>query len=270
MRRLRSHSLITWASLAFIVVGLLGHLWPSHAQQIALPPAQVHPLPALLQQWQDPQQQGDYFDQVQATSVGHLIWSQFPVQVYIDPPLEPDGNSTWAIQQSQNWHQAVQQAVQEWGQYLPLQVAEQIETADIVVRRIRPALRFLPPGGSGSGQLPMPRARAAETRFEFYRQSLPIGTNSPNRQVLAHRMIIQIRPDQAALSTLATARHELGHALGIWGHSDSPNDALYVSQVGQPPLISGRDINTLKRVYEQPTRLGWPLPSEAVSPLPNK
>ncbi|MFN4955672.1 MAG: peptidase, partial [Aphanizomenon sp.] len=32
---------------------------------------------------------------------------------------------------------------------------------------------------------------------------------------------------------------------------------MYFSQVRNPPFISVRDVNTLKRVYEQPTGLGW-------------
>jgi predicted Zn-dependent protease len=55
----------------------------------------------------------------------------------------------------------------------------------------------------------------------------------------------------------AAARHEFGHALGIWGHSLEETDVMYYSQVGEPPSISARDINTLKRIYQQPTRLGW-------------
>jgi predicted Zn-dependent protease len=34
---------------------------------------------------------------------------------------------------------------------------------------------------------------------------------------------------------------------------------MYFSQVREPPPISARDINTLKRIYQQPTRLGWPV-----------
>jgi len=74
-------------------------------------------------------------------------------------------------------------------------------------------------------------------------------------------MTIYIRPDQAIEYLQAAARHELGHALGIWGHSPQPTDALYASQVRNPAKISARDLNTLKRVYEQPTRLGWEMPS---------
>ncbi|MDY6806095.1 MAG: peptidase, partial [Cyanobacteriota bacterium] len=42
-----------------------------------------------------------------------------------------------------------------------------------------------------------------------------------------------------------------------WGHSEEERDVMYYSQVGSPPPISARDINTLKRIYQQPTRLGW-------------
>jgi len=45
--------------------------------------------------------------------------------------------------------------------------------------------------------------------------------------------------------------------LGIWGHSLLQTDIMYFSQVRKPPFISIRDVNTLKRVYEQPTSLGW-------------
>ena len=51
----------------------------------------------------------------------------------------------------------------------------------------------------------------------------------------------------------------LGHALGIWGHSSDSRDALYGAAVANPPAISPRDRNTLVKIYEQPTRLGWPL-----------
>ncbi|XTZ12993.1 MAG: peptidase, partial [cyanobacterium endosymbiont of Rhopalodia inflata] len=37
-------------------------------------------------------------------------------------------------------------------------------------------------------------------------------------------------------------------------------DALYFSQVRSLSPISVRDVNTLKKIYQQPTRLGWKLP----------
>ena len=70
-------------------------------------------------------------------------------------------------------------------------------------------------------------------------------------------MTVEVSSNFTGVSLLATMRHELGHALGIWGHSPNENDALYYSQVSNPVGISARDINTLKEIYQQPTKLGW-------------
>ena len=42
--------------------------------------------------------------------------------------------------------------------------------------------------------------------------------------------------------------HELGHAIGIWGHSDNPNDIMY-PELGSQTGLSTRDINTINRLY---------------------
>ncbi|MEM1366834.1 MAG: matrixin family metalloprotease, partial [Cyanobacteria bacterium P01_H01_bin.15] len=104
-----------------------------------------------------------------------------------------------------------------------------------------------------TGLYQIPRAQTAETRYEFY-------VSQEKTPKLRHRMTIQIKPGQGELGALSSARHELGHALGIWGHSSDQNDALYFSQTGQTPHISERDIQTLRRIYGESTRLGWPLP----------
>jgi predicted Zn-dependent protease len=46
--------------------------------------------------------------------------------------------------------------------------------------------------------------------------------------------------------------HELGHAIGLWGHSPNPTDIMYTH-----PLVSqlsSRDIQTVRKLYEHPTR----------------
>jgi predicted Zn-dependent protease len=201
------------------------------------PPASFkpHPLPPTLIQWQDNTNSGDYFSQVKPSQVGYLVWSKFPVQVYVEPP------SSINNQQAEAWVNAVVQAVKDWNAYLPLEITKNPEGADITIVRKAPPLRTSPNNK-------IIRARSAQTTYELY-------VNQNN--LLSHRFKILLSPSQVDNYLTAAARHELGHALGIWGHSPLQSDALYFSQVRNPPPISSRDVNTLKRVYEQPTSLGW-------------
>jgi predicted Zn-dependent protease len=41
--------------------------------------------------------------------------------------------------------------------------------------------------------------------------------------------------------------HELGHAIGIWGHSKDPNDIMYTHPIVSQ--LSSRDIKTVRRLY---------------------
>lgn len=230
-------------------------------------PLQPHPLPSTLAQWNVPQVD-DYFDQIEVVPVNYLVWTHFPLSVYIQPPTATELASPFTAQRSQVWSTAVAQAVQEWNRYLPLQRSDQLDSADIVVLRSAPPLQFESSQATsqdrGTGQtvrerptVRLGRARSAETT---YKVSVKGSLNGPaSTPMLALRCTIRLRPDQAAQYLQAAARHELGHALGIWGHSRSQTDVMYFSQVRNPPPISPRDINTLKRIYEQPTRLGWAL-----------
>jgi predicted Zn-dependent protease len=237
-----------------VCLGLLLSLQLAAVSQPQLPEPQIHPLPATLAQWTAPDGSalGDYFDAVQPTELGYLVWSKLPVQVYIQA-AEADA-------QSQAWYAAVTQALQDWTVYLPLALATDPETADIQVLQTAPPIQ-LPAPSSVPGADPiaqLPRIRSAETRYEFFQR------RQADSVELFQRFTIQLSPSQTANYMLATARHELGHALGIWGHSPQPTDALYFSQVSQPAAISARDIRTLKRIYQQPTRLGWRMPTQAV------
>jgi predicted Zn-dependent protease len=204
----------------------------SVSSTLLAPPAQVHPLPESLAAWQDLAQQGNYFDQVKTTRVEYLIWSRFPIQIYVGPATAPTPEA------QEIWQRAVKSAIQAWQPYLPLALTDQPARADINIEQLDPQQR-------SEG-----RVRSAETRYRLY-------VNNHNQ--LDHRCTVMIRPNQTETYITAAVRHELGHALGIWGHSQSDTDALYFSQVRTPVGVSVRDINTLKLVYQQPTRLGWPL-----------
>jgi predicted Zn-dependent protease len=210
-----------------------------------LPSAKTHPLPEFLSSWQDQENRGDYFDQVKSTPMGYLIWSRFPVTVYVEQPQAISNPAT--EKRFQEWVAAVKKAIAEWKVYFPLQEIGKQEEADIVILRSQPERKVkLNPD---TGLYDIPRAVTAKTTYRFYLQQNPA--------TIAHKMTMKISPDYTGVSLAATIRHELGHALGIWGHSSEKTDALYFSQVSDPPAISPRDLNTLKKIYQQDTRLGW-------------
>ena len=206
------------------------------SQNPSLPPQKNYPIPSTLARWQDEKNSGDYFNEIKPTKYGYLIWSQFPVKVYLETP------NTNNNQQSQQWMSAVSQTVEEWNNYLPLKIVENPESADIKIIRKSPPLQFTP------GKK-FTRARSALASYKVYQKD-----NQNNN--LHHRFTILLSPSQTGKYLLAASRHELGHALGIWGHSKNKGDALYFSQVRNPPLVSVRDVNTLKKIYQQSTSLG--------------
>ncbi len=216
----------------------------------SLPPLQVHPLPVTLKKLSSQAKIGDYFEQIKPTPLGYLIWSEFPIKVYLDRPSNFADLSA-SSQRFQQWTESVLQAIAEWNIYLPLTETQDPQEADILIQRTEPPLgKNLDPA---TGQSQLPRARTAQTRYQFYlREVEPI--------IIKNRMTIQIKPGLSQTATLAAIRHELGHALGIWGHSPVENDVMYYSQTKKSSPISIRDINTLIKIYEQSTRLGWLIP----------
>lgn len=251
-RRQKSPSFLVSLFLYLLGLGIIVFclLWlrvEAKELEESLPPLQVHPLPSFLENWHDSENQGDYFSFVEQTRIGSLIWSEFPIKVYWDQPSNPNDNSA-STRRFEQWVEGVEVAIAQWNNYLPIVQVQQEEQADIIIKRDNPPLGAKV--NPETGKLEIPRARAAQTRYQFY-------LREDNLPVLSHRMIIEISPNLSQESILAATLHELGHALGIWGHSPVETDVLYFSQVRHPPPISVRDINTLKKVYQQPTRLGW-------------
>ncbi|HAC66350.1 MAG TPA: peptidase [Cyanothece sp. UBA12306] len=244
--------------LTLMVCLLISFIQPLVAQETdlekSLPTLKHHTLPPTLIQWQDVHGVGDYFDQISASPAGYLIWSKFPIKVYLDRPQNLTDNSASNLR-FQQWVEGVTQGIKEWQVYLPIVEVPDPKLADILIKRTDPPLDTT--FDQETGKLKIPRARSAQTRYDFY-------FTEDHPPLLFHRMTIKISPRLSQSSILSATRHELGHGLGIWGHSDQETDALYFSQVRHPPTISVRDINTLKKIYQQPTRLGWPLP-ESVS-----
>jgi predicted Zn-dependent protease len=72
---------------------------------------------------------------------------------------------------------------------------------------------------------------------------------------------VLLSPGQAPLPLQATALHELGHAFGLWAHSDQAGDAMAAIPGGRPVLqLSRRDRATMQWLLGQRPRMPAPAP----------
>lgn len=248
----------------FIVIAILtlwitvvnGERVRSDSDQVPFLP---HPAPPGLEAWSDPlgDTAGDYFDAIQSLPFGALVWSEWPVRVSIDPTAPPD------------WQADVRLALENWQTYVPLVIVPDSEaitpddlatfetsdtqTAEDLTVDIAIVRTIVPSQPAANGLLRAASARATFSLFVVRDQD----ASGLDRERFGHRFAIRVSPTQTGLFVQSAVRHEFGHALGLWGHSPNPQDVMFAAQVAQPGRVSARDVNTLMRVYEQPTRLGW-------------
>jgi predicted Zn-dependent protease len=87
------------------------------------------------------------------------------------------------------------------------------------------------------------------------------------------RVLLSLSPGQRPAALQATALHELGHAFGLWGHSDAPADAMAAVPGAAPVLqLSARDRASVLWLMQQPGLEPAPIrpasPSSGAKPLP--
>jgi predicted Zn-dependent protease len=178
---------------------------------------------------------GDYFASIHPAAAGRFAyWDKFPVRVHL-PQDSPEA-----------WEKHLSNGIKKWSQFIPLNMVSSNESADIevtwvnhLVPRLVGITRVVITDGHMHVQVFM-------LRPTFYLSEVP-------ERALAQAFL-----------------HELGHALGLMGHSDTQSDVMYPFECAagekfpsRSGAISPRDINTLKRIYESPC-----LPANYTAPAP--
>jgi hypothetical protein len=196
-------------------------------QELLLPQAADLPVQASTADLR-PASEHDYRHQLRATAHG------WPRRDHWCIWLEPMSSEGPAGRWDEAWQESVEAALASWSELVPLERVNQPERAQVRILRRRPPLR----GG-----------RASHGRAEL---RLAVVQRQEQRQ-LEPQVLVQISPGQRSSAIQATALHELGHAFGLWGHSDSPGDAMAAVPGPTPVLeLSPRDRATFLWLQQQP------------------
>jgi predicted Zn-dependent protease len=184
------------------------------------------------------QEAGDYYSNLTKNSSGQILrWKDFPVTVFIHSNNEDEINNSVL-------------AIEAWQKKVPIYQTDNFKTANILI------------DWSSSGDyITVPIVTSIDGKKEV--------------KVLINMGNLRTLRDKSNLSQYIM--HQLGHALGIWGHSDNPADLMYPTGpqgakdinvkvkenwIYQPITIeskrrgiSARDVNTLLRIYQTPTSI---------------
>jgi len=181
---------------------------------------------------------GDYRHRLRSTPLG---WARLDRWcVWVEPAASTGPAALW----DGRWHRAVQAALATWALLVPITVVDDPAQAQIRVERRRPPLQEI------NGRLRAIHGRSLLRLLRVQRHG---------QWRLEPQVLVLIGPGQAEAALQATALHELGHAVGLWGHSDRPGDALAAVPGGSPVLApSDRDRRTLIWLSQQATRFGRP------------
>lgn len=188
---------------------------------------------------------GDYFQAIHRNANGAMLrWAQLPIKVYIKQADALESSLTT-------------QAIKSWQSSFSVENTTSPLQADVIVSWDRVDWE-----ASAGGVLTRPVVHMGDRR-------------NIRTVILINMFPMKGQPSGHQLHAVA---HQMGHAFGLWGHSDDPSDVMYpvlrqevsdypqrwswrsasvMSRVRPSGIAEGyqpsqRDINTLLRIYDQP------------------
>lgn len=175
----------------------------------------------------------DYYSAVSHASQGQpLIWQQNnPIQVFIrvDQP-----NQMYALP-------LIQQGLSTWEKVtdhrLKFKQVRWVEDANIMIQ-LKEAPLIDPHTEIGHAEFQMPEEQLNQHRMSLVAITLNTGTPESWKTLSS-----QSRDEQFYRMAL----HEIGHAIGIWGHSPDPGDIMFTHPIASD--LSERDIRTVRKLY---------------------
>ena len=202
--------------------------------ELCPPQQQVRTLQVALER-QPPGQRPGYASSIATTSLGPPVLKHWCV--WVQPAAATPANR-W----DQRWLDQVSSALTTWRALVPLTLVDNLDQANVLIHRQRPARRQV------AGVW---RASNGRTQLQV------VDVQRQGRRRLEPLVKVMVSPGLRAEALQATALHELGHAFGLWGHSSVSTDVLAISQGERPVLVpSQRDRLTLAWVMQQTTRFG--------------
>ena len=181
----------------------------------------------------------NYFDRITVASNGRLTrFDHKPIAVYTDtPPFEAEEYNQTLSQSLSLWEKATQGK-------LKFELTPDATSADIKIKWVYQQ-------NSGRNDEYIGEARLIRDGE---------GVHVEIEVSLRDRTSLKPHPPEIVRAALL---HEIGHAIGLWGHSDDPNDVMYFASAAKAPTT--RDIATWMKVNETP--VGAPFHEEALRVL---
>lgn len=181
---------------------------------------------------------GDYFAAVKKFDGDTVArWTSFPITLKL-PAESPD-----------SWKKNLHFGITEWNRYIPLQTVTGTENCDVEVSWVNKLL----PGVLGVTRLTTPKKGSIHVEIWLLRPTF-------------------YPPDVPEHALQVAFLHELGHAIGIFGHSSGQDDLMASAELSlavkgkasaKSLTVEPKDLNTLKQIYSAPA-----LPNSFMLPVP--